>query len=87
MTCLPREGDSWLMKAFEDAGYSGQELLWLNTVCNHQQVVFESDIFGADGSHFDDQYLKYRTLQDNLSCWTFTKQPPHKKSSDYGNKL
>jgi hypothetical protein len=46
------------MEANEDEEYSGPELLLFNIICNHQQVVFESDMVGADGSHIDDRSLK-----------------------------
>jgi hypothetical protein len=39
-----REGDDWLMAPFIAAGYNGIELLILNRVQKHQQVLFLSDI-------------------------------------------
>ena len=38
-----RRGDKWLMACFKDTGFSKPELLDLNRVCLHQQVLFLSD--------------------------------------------
>jgi hypothetical protein len=79
LTRLPRTGDRWLMTAFEEAGYTGQELVMLNLIRNHQQVVFESDIFGADGVHVDKRYLTCREHNACWSRWKFSKQKPTSK--------
>jgi hypothetical protein len=69
-------GDRWLIAAFEGTGYSGQEPVWLNSICNHQQVMLESDIFGTDGIYVDKRYLKYREHNAHWSRWKFSKQKP-----------
>ena len=46
-----RRGDKWLIACFEDAGFSKPELLDLNTVRFHQQVMFLLDVFSADGKY------------------------------------
>ena len=51
----------------------------LNVIRNHQQVVFESDIFGADGVHVDKLYLTCREHNACWSRWKFSKQKPTSK--------
>jgi hypothetical protein len=41
-------------------GYEGEELLILNKVRKHQQVLFLSDILGASGGLLDKWYLEMR---------------------------
>jgi hypothetical protein len=45
----PRKGDRWFMIAIEDAGFVGKEAEMINRFRLHQQVVYESDVFEADG--------------------------------------
>ena len=42
-----RQGDKWIMVAFMNTGYSLKELLKLNLVRIHQQVLFISDVLGV----------------------------------------
>ncbi len=42
----PREGDDWLMSRFIARGYAEEELVNLNRVRKHKQVLFLSDILG-----------------------------------------
>ena len=39
----PRQGDEWLMVKFWEVGFDTEDLLILNRVRIHQQVVFLSD--------------------------------------------
>ncbi len=55
---FPRDGDDWLMAQFIAAGYNGIELLILNRVRKHQQVLFLSDILGAVGSSVEKKCLR-----------------------------
>ncbi len=59
---FPQEGDDWLMARFIAAGYEGEELLTLNRVRKHQQVLFLSDILGASGGSLDKRYLEKRRV-------------------------
>ncbi len=59
---FPREGDDWLMARFIAAGYGGEDLLTLNRVRKHQQVLFLSDILGASGGLLDKRYLEMRRV-------------------------
>jgi hypothetical protein len=43
---LPRKRDKWLMQEFVRMGFRTRELLLLNLVRIHQQVIFLSDILG-----------------------------------------
>jgi hypothetical protein len=47
---LPRKRDKWLMREFVGMGYSTRELLLLNLVRIHQQVIFLSDILALPGN-------------------------------------
>jgi hypothetical protein len=53
-----QEGDDWLMAQLIATGYEGEELLTLNRVRKHQQVLFLSDILGASGGSLDKRYLE-----------------------------
>jgi hypothetical protein len=57
---FPREEDNWLMAQFIAVGYKGEDLLTLNRVSKHQQVLFLSDILGASGGSLDKRYLEVR---------------------------
>jgi hypothetical protein len=59
---FPREGDDWLMARFIATGYKREDLLTLNRVRKHQQVLFLSDILGASGGSLDKRYLEERRI-------------------------
>ncbi len=67
-----REGDDWLMARFIAAGYKRKDLVTLNRVRKHQQVLFLSDILGASGRLWDKRYLQKRWIGDH---WSFMKFP------------
>ena len=48
----------WFMTAIEEVGFSPKGADILNKVRLHQQVVFESDVFGADGMSLDARSLQ-----------------------------
>ena len=73
---LPREHDRWIMAAFEQIGYSLSECKLLNQVRLHQQVLFESDIFEADGRTINGKFLQPRQLGTAWSTYKFGKQKP-----------
>ena len=70
---FPRDGDDWLMAQFIAAGYNGIELLILNRVRKHQQVLFLSDILGASGCLVEKKYLQKQRQGEQ---WSSTKFPP-----------
>ncbi len=53
----PQEGDDWLMARLIAIGYRGDDLRTLNRVRKHQQVLFLSNILGAEGKSLDKRYL------------------------------
>jgi len=70
--CYPREGDDWLMSRFIAKGYTANELVTLNRVQKHQQVLFLSDILGAGGGSVDKCYLQKCRVGE---CWSSMKFP------------
>ena len=73
---LPREHDRWMMTAFEQAGFSPAECRSLNLVRLHQQVLYESDIFEANGRSVNPKYLTPRQTGTRWSSYRFGKQNP-----------
>ncbi len=71
---FPREGGDWLMAQFIAAGYKGEDLLTLNRVRKHQQVLFLSDILGASGGSLDKRYLKVRQIGEQWSSIKFPRK-------------
>jgi len=71
-----REGDEWLMLRFLRAGYNMDELLRLNRVQLHQQVLFLSDIICVGGKYIDQRYLTLRRLDDKWSSYRFPNEDP-----------
>ena len=69
---FPREGDDWLMARFIGVGYRKDDLLTLNRVRKHQQVLFLSNILGAGGELLNKRYLQKRRETD---CWSTVKFP------------
>jgi hypothetical protein len=47
------ERDSWLMLVFVAMGFTDDELICLNCVQCHQQVIIYSDIFDSGGKVLD----------------------------------
>ena len=76
---LPRERDSWLVTTLAKAGFAEEELLRLNKVRLHQQVIFLSCILGVSGKILDNKYLEKRKTDE---CWSKIKfsveKPPRK---------
>jgi hypothetical protein len=76
----PRERDCWFMRAVEELGFSPEECRIINIIRQHQQVIFLSDVFGADGNgkRIDERYFQRRRRGHNWSKFTFLvhKFPP-----------
>ncbi len=68
---FPREDDNWLMARFIAMGYEGEELMTLNRVRKHQQVLFLSDILGASGGSLDKWHLEMRRVGERWSSIKF----------------
>merc|ERR1711966_10608 len=76
---LPREGDQWLMLLFEAAGFCQQDLVRLNRVRIHQQVMFLSEILGASGKMLDRKYLQKRLEAERGSHLNYPNEKPPRK--------
>jgi hypothetical protein len=72
----PRENGRWLMKVFEDHGFSGDDLIRLNRVRCHQQVLYLSDVFDASGRALDRRYLRQRPMDEVWSTLLFPRESP-----------
>jgi hypothetical protein len=62
------------MAWFIAAGYKGKDLVTLNRVRKHQQVLFLSDNLGASGGSWDKQYLQKRRIGDHWLSMKFPRE-------------
>jgi hypothetical protein len=76
---LPREGDSWIMRAFDALGFTEEELLRLNRVRCNQHVLFTSDVFDASGRSVDRKYLARRPSGESWSTLIFPQERPPRR--------
>ena len=76
---MPKDEDTLLMLEFVRVGYGKEDLLRLNQVRIFQQVLFMSDILGAEGKSLDYQYLKCRPKHEKGSSLQFPKEAPPQK--------
>jgi hypothetical protein len=76
----PREHDQWLMVEFERIGYSPEDCATLNTVRLHQQAIFLSDVFNADGRTVREEAKYPRLTNQRWSHYKFGKQHPSTKA-------
>ena len=83
---MPREGDQWLMRLFMAVGFSKDQLLRLNRVRIYMQVLFLSDVLGANGKTLDPKYLKKRPDGENWSTIKFPQERPPRKDSSCGRR-
>ena len=67
----PRQYDNWLMLTLQKLNFSESELIWLNCVQQHQQVLFVSDVMEAGGRALDQKYLDRREYGDRWSTYRF----------------
>ena len=73
---FPRAGDKWIMLEFERIGCCGDMLERLNRVRIYMQVLFLSDVLGANGKNLDKQYLTKRRLEEKWSRANFPNERP-----------
>jgi hypothetical protein len=73
---FPREGDSWIMRAFALLGFNGNDLLCLNRVRCNQQVLFISNVFNASGRAVDRKYLAQQPAEETWSTLIFPQERP-----------
>lgn len=74
-----RMGDEWLMLVFQRMGYDATDMLRLNRVRLHQQVLFVSDIMDARGSALDWKYWMRQEQDERWSRFAFPTQAPPSK--------
>ena len=79
ITKLPRQGDKWRMLLFVLSGFSKEDLVRLNGVCVHQQLLFMSCVLGASGKTLDKKYLQKRSSIETSSQLSFPKEKPPNK--------
>jgi hypothetical protein len=73
----PREWDRWITEAVDGVIFSWQECEIINKLCQHQQVLFELDIFCMDGMiTLDGIYSRVKMPRESCSKWTFPAQRP-----------
>ena len=71
----PRERDEWIMVSFERIGYTNpKDRKILNMVCQHQYVVYDSDVFAVDGVSINPRHLSLCRRKERWSDWMFGKQ-------------
>ena len=76
---FPRENDEWMMLMLQREGFSDDELIRLNRVRCHQQVLFYSDIFDFRGRAIHRRYRSKRTSEERWSDLIFPiEKPPGK---------
>ena len=75
----PRTGDEWLMRMFLRMGFTEAELIRLNRVRIHQQVLFYSDVMDARGTVVDKRYLVPRRADESWSLYKFPREQPPPK--------
>ena len=63
----PRHNDDWLMKVLGNLHFTGPELIHLNRVHLHQQVLFVLDVMDAGGRALDQRYLNKPM---DGECWS-----------------
>ena len=76
---MPRLGDKWIMLEFERIGCCVDVLERLNRVRIYMQVLFLSDVLGANGKNLDQQYLEKRDLSDKWSRANFPNERPPRR--------
>ena len=76
---MPRAGDKWIMLEFERIGLGGDLLERLNRVRIYMQVLFLSDVLGANGKNLDKQYLTKRNLKEKWSRENFPNERPPRR--------
>jgi hypothetical protein len=73
---LPQEGDAWLMEELFHMHFGKDELVRLNRVHLHQQVLFLLDILDARGMAINRKYLQWHHRSEQWSMITFPLEDP-----------
>ena len=75
----PRERDEWLMPLLCKMNFTPDDLLQLNRVRLHQEVLFISDVMDARGTIIDKRYDLRRPDLEHWSTYKFPRQRPPNK--------
>jgi hypothetical protein len=67
----PRTNDDWLMMVLLKLQFTEPELIRLNGVRIHQQVLFVSDVMDVRGCALDQKYLSKQTPEERWSSFRF----------------
>ena len=67
------------MQLFVRAGFNKEDLLRLNRVRVHQQVLFLSCVLGDSGTSLDKKYITKRMPEEKWSTLRFPKEKPPNK--------
>jgi hypothetical protein len=70
----PRHNEDWLMLTLGQLHFSDLEMIRLNCVRLHQQVLFVSDVMGAGGRALDKKYLDKQARGESWSSYRFPTQ-------------
>ena len=74
---IPQENDRWIMEALAGNGHTLDELIQLNRVRTHQQVLFVSDVMDSSGREVEKKYLAKQDPSEKWSTYIFPRhQPP-----------
>ena len=76
---MPRKGDKWIMQLFVRAGFNKEDLIRLNRVRVHQQVLFLSCVLGASGISLDKKYMTKQNPEEKWSTLRFPNEKPPNK--------
>lgn len=83
----PRTGDEWLMAMFLHLGFNEAELLRLNKVRIHQQVLYYSNVMDARGTFVDKRYLTRWRQSETWSRSKFPHSNHRTRTFAYGSEL
>ena len=76
---MPREGDKWIMPLLVWTDFNKEDLLRLNRVHVHQQVLFLSCVLGASEKSLDKNNMTKQKPAEKWSTLRFPKEKPPKK--------
>ena len=76
---IPREEYKWIMHLFVQSGFNKLDLIRLNRVRVHQQVLFLSCVLVASGKSLDNKYITKRKPEEKWSTLIFPKEKPPNK--------
>ena len=82
---LLREGDQFLVQAFVDNGFRGQELNWLNTMRMAIKAISHADIVTADGTAITHQAYLLKHSNGLHDSFDWPRSPPGEWAPPFTN--